>query len=231
MLAALIKAFAQTSDPPFRRVIVKGAAVAIVMFIALVSAAAWGLRYVNVTGTGWIDSTIAALGGIAAVIVALVLFPGTMVAVQGVFLDDAAEAVEKRHYPDDVGAAPPFTRALWGSLRLAGLSIALNLLALPLYLFPGINLAVFYTLNGYLLGREYFELIAFRHMPAAEAKALRCRHTRPMFLGGVVITFLFSIPVVGWFMPAFAAAFMAHVVEGVRRRQRKPRPSGRPLPR
>src|SRR5437879_4773518 len=147
MLAALIKAFAQASDPPFRRVIVKGAVVAIAVFIALVSAAAWGLQYLNLTGTGWIDSTIAALGGIAAVIVALVLFPGTMVAVQGVFLDDAAEAVEHRHYPDDPGTAPPFTRALWGSLRLAAVGIALNLLALPLYLFPGINLVVFYTLN------------------------------------------------------------------------------------
>jgi uncharacterized protein involved in cysteine biosynthesis len=199
-------------------VIVKGAAAAIVIFIALVSAAAWGLQHVTLTGTGWIDSAITALGSIAAVIVALVLFPGTMVAVQGVFLDDAAEAVEHRHYPHDIGAAPPLARALWGSLRLAVLSIALNLLALPLYLFPGINLAVFYTLNGYLLGREYFELVAFRHMAADEAKAFRRRHTRPMFLGGVVIAFLFSIPVVGWFMPAFAAAFMVHVVEGAMRR-------------
>lgn len=229
MLAALVKAFAQTSDPPFRRVIVKGAVVAIALFLALVSAAAWGLQHVTLTGTGWIDSTIAALGGIAAVVVALVLFPGTMVAVQGVFLDDAAEAVEKRHYPEDVGAAPPFARALWGSLRLAVLSIVLNLLVLPLYLFPGINLAVFYTLNGYLLGREYFELIAFRHMRPDEARALRRGHTRPMFLGGVVITVLFSIPVVGWFMPAFAAAFMAHVVAGVMRRQRRRQPPDRPL--
>jgi uncharacterized protein involved in cysteine biosynthesis len=224
MLAGLIKAFTQASDPPFRRVIVKGAVVAIVIFIALVSAAAWGLGHLTLTGTGWIDSTIAALGSIAAVVVALVLFPGTMVAVQGVFLDDAAEAVEHRHYPHDIGAAPPVSRALWGSLRLAVLSIVLNLLVLPLYLFPGINLAVFYTLNGYLLGREYFELVAFRHMAADEARAFRQRHTRPMFLGGVVITFLFSIPVVGWFMPAFAAAFMVHVVEGARRRSTRVRP-------
>jgi uncharacterized protein involved in cysteine biosynthesis len=219
MLAALIKAFAQSSDPPFRRVIVKGAVAAIILFIALVSAAAWGLQHLTLTGTGWIDATIAALGSVGAVVVALVLFPGTMVAVQGVFLDDAAEAVEHRHYPDDIGAPPPLARALWGSIRLAVLSIVLNLLALPLYLFPGINLVVFYGLNGYLLGREYFELVAFRHMPAADAKALRRRQRRPMFLGGVVIAFLFSIPVVGWFMPAFAAAFMVHVVEGALRRE------------
>ena len=34
---------------------------------------------------------------------------------------------------------------------------------------------------------------------------------------GAVITFLFTIPVVNWFMPAFATAFMVHVFESTRR--------------
>jgi CysZ protein len=218
MLSALFKSFVQASDPAFRRVIVKGAIAAIVLFVVLVSAAAWGLQHLALTDIGWLNSAIAALGGIGAVIVAGLLFPGAMVAVQGVFLDDAAEAVEKRHYPGDVGVAPPFARALWGSLRLAGVTIALNLLVLPLYLVPGINLALFYGLNGYLLGREYFETIAFRHMTAEAARALRRRHRGAMFVAGAAIAFLFTIPVASWFMPAFAAAFMVHVVEAAQRR-------------
>lgn len=219
MFSHLLKAFGQASDPAFRRVIVKGAAAAIVLFILLVGAAAWGLEHMALTGIGWVDQSIAAIGGVGAVIVAGLLFPGAMVAVQGVFLDDAALAVETRHYADAIGTAPPFARALWSSLRLAGITIVLNLLVLPFYLLPAVNLIVFYGLNGYLLGREYFELVALRHMTFEEARTLRRRNRGATFVAGVAIAVLFTVPVLNWFMPAFAAAFMVHVFEGVRRRQ------------
>ncbi len=218
MFSHLIKAFSQISDPAFRRVIVKGAAAAIALFIALVGAAAWGLEHLALTGIGLIDQSIAAIGGIGAVIVAGLLFPGAMVAVQGIFLDDAALAVETRHYSDSIGTAPPLARALWSSLRLAGITIFLNLLVLPFYLLPAVNLIVFYGLNGYLLGREYFELVAMRHITFEEARRLRHRNRGAVFVAGVTIAVLYTIPVLSWFMPAFAAAFMVHVFESVRRR-------------
>jgi CysZ protein len=214
----LLKAFSQASDPTFRRVIVKGAAAAIVLFIALVGAAAWGFEHMALTGIGWVDQSIAAIGGVGAVIVAGLLFPGAMVAVQGIFLDDAALAVETRHYADSIGTAPPFARSLWSSLRLAGITIVLNLLVLPFYVLPAVNLFVFYGLNGYLLGREYFELVAIRHLTFEEARTLRRRNRGTTFVAGVAIAVLFTVPVLSWFMPAFAAAFMVHVFEGVRRR-------------
>lgn len=218
MFAALIKAFGQSSDPDFRRVIVKGAAAAIVLFLALVAGAAWGLEHFTLTSIHWVNQVIAAMGGIATVFVAGLLFPGAMMAVQGIFLDDAALSVETRHYPDNIGTPPPTARAIWGSLRLAGITIVLNLIVLPLYFFPAVNLLVFYSLNGYLLGREYFEVVALRHMTLAAARVLRRRNRWSTFIAGVVITFLFTIPVASWFMPAFATAFMAHVFENARRR-------------
>lgn len=219
MLSALIKAFSQASDPPFRRVIVKGAVAAIVLFLALVAIAAWGFEHLALTGINWLNQVIAAMGGIGAVIVAGLLFPGAMMAVQGIFLDDAALSVETRHYPDNIGTPPPMARAVWGSLRLAILSIVLNLLTLPFYFFvPAVNLVIFYALNGYLLGREYFEVVALRHMPLDAARMLRRRNRGATFVAGVIITFLFTIPVASWFMPAFATAFMAHVFESARRK-------------
>jgi uncharacterized protein involved in cysteine biosynthesis len=220
MISALIKAFQQSSDPAFRRVIVKGAAAAIILFLALVAGAAWGLEHLALTSMHWLNQVIAVAGGAASVILAGLLFPGAMMAVQGVFLDDAALSVEMRHYSDNIGTPPPMARALWGSIRLAIFSIVLNLLTLPFYFFiPAINLAVFYGLNGYLLGREYFEVVALRHMTLDAARTLRRRNRWSTFTAGVVIAFLFTIPVVSWFMPAFATAFMAHVFERVRRRQ------------
>src|SRR5689334_17001862 len=64
VLVHLFKAFSQAGDPALRRVIVRGAAAAVALFVVLIGAAAWGLQYLSVTGTGWIDSIIATLGGV-----------------------------------------------------------------------------------------------------------------------------------------------------------------------
>jgi uncharacterized protein involved in cysteine biosynthesis len=71
------------------------------------------------------------------------------------------------------------------TLRLTGLTLLLNLLALPVYLLvPGINLSLFLSLNGYLLGREYFEVVALRGLDAAATRAARNRFCLRVFLGG-----------------------------------------------
>jgi len=96
----------------------------------------------------------------------------------GLFLEDVADAVEDRHYP----ALPPATAlslaaGLRQSVNFLGLVIAANLGALILYPFvgPGIPL-VFWAVNGFLLGREYFSLVAMRRLPPSEVKAMRRRN-------------------------------------------------------
>ena len=42
-------------------------------------------------------------------------------------------------------------------------------ISLLLIWLPPINLFIFYGLNGYLLSREYFELVALRHLDATSA--------------------------------------------------------------
>src|SRR3546814_12972622 len=55
--------------------------------------------------------------------------------------------------------------------------VLLNLLALlVVYFGPVLNLLVFFGLNGYLLGREYFELVAARRARPGEIGLLRRRH-------------------------------------------------------
>ena len=67
--------------------------------------------------------------------------------------------------------------------------LLVNIVALFLLLIPGVNLIAFYLGNGYLLGREYFELAAMRHLRAgggqdapegepAHRVAVRAHHCR-----------------------------------------------------
>lgn len=219
LLIALFKAFAQLDDPPLRSVMWRGFGLALGLFVLLLAFASWGLSSVAIFGIGWLDTTVAWLGGLGAVFLAWLLFPGAMLAVQGVLLDDAAAAVERKHYPDVAAKPAPLSQTLSAAMRLAGLTIVLNLLALPFYIFAALLTPfIYYGLNGFLLGREYFELVALRRMDPTLARAMRQRHGRTLFMAGVIVAGMFSIPIVGWFMPAVAAAFMVHVFEALRRR-------------
>ena len=113
--------------------------------------------------------------------------------------------------------------APWGvvtaqALRFLVLSLTLNLLAMPLYLaglfLPPLNLFVFYALNGYLLGREYFDLVAQRHHASAEGRELRRSMRGRRLLAGLAIAVLFSVPLINLAMSLVATAAMVHVVLG-----------------
>src|SRR5690606_18771637 len=109
-------------------------------------------------------------GGLAALILAWFLFPGIMPVIVHFFDNRIAGAIERRDYPaSPQPAQQPFWPEFWHDVRFALLAVGLNLLALPLYLFPPLNLLVFYGLNGYLLGREFFGMVARRHLAASQA--------------------------------------------------------------
>jgi CysZ protein len=103
---------------------------------------------------------------------------------------------------------------------LMGLTILLNLLALPVYvLAPGINVFLFLGLNGYLFGREYFEVVALRRLDVMTVRAVRQRFGGRVFAGGVVIAGLFALPLVNLVAPVIATAFMVHIFQELRRRE------------
>jgi uncharacterized protein involved in cysteine biosynthesis len=216
MIQALLKAFGQLPDRTFRRVVLGSFFLSLALFAALFYGVTWLLDGISMFGIGWLDSAVEAMGWVAAFIVALLLFPGIALVIVSLFLEPIVRAVEAKHYPGrPPGRKQPVAETLVNVLRLVMISVVLNLLALPLYLIPVLNLFVFYFLNGYLLGREYFELVAFRRLGVVEARALRKQRKGRIFIGGVVITFLLSIPIVNWMMPVVAVAFMVHEFEGL----------------
>jgi uncharacterized protein involved in cysteine biosynthesis len=152
----------------------------------------------------------------------MLLYPAVATLVLGLFLDGAVAIVEARRYP----ALPPPNRqstlaVLGGGLRLALLGIVLNLLALPAYLLlPGVNFLLFYAINGWLLGREYFELVALRRLDARQVRLL-WRAQRPrLVVAGALIAFLLTVPLLNLAAPLIAALFMLHLVEGIRQSAR-----------
>ena len=83
---------------------------------------------------------------------------------------------------------------------------------------PPFNLFVFYGLNGYLFGREYFELVAVRRLELQPMRKMRKAYRWRLLMAGIFVAVMLTIPVVNLAMPIVATGFMVHVFEDVRRR-------------
>ncbi|HZY13874.1 MAG TPA: EI24 domain-containing protein, partial [Beijerinckiaceae bacterium] len=95
--------------------------------------------------------------------------------------------------------------------RFALVSALVNLIALMLLLVPGINAIAFLVANAYLLSREFFELAALRYRPLQEVRFLRRRYRVRLFLAGLLIAALLTIPLLNLLTPLFGAAFMVRL--------------------
>jgi uncharacterized protein involved in cysteine biosynthesis len=78
---------------------------------------------------------------------------------------------------------------------------------------------MFYVVNGWLLGREYFEQIAFRRMSLEQARALRRPYGLRLTVAGTAIAFLATVPIVNLITPLLATAYMVHVVQDLTSRR------------
>jgi CysZ protein len=161
---------------------------------------------------GWLSFVFLIAAGIGLALgLALLLSPVTAL-IAGLFLDDVAEVIEKRDYPKNAsGKAMPLGPAMASSLKFLGVVIIGNIIALFLLFIPGVNLVAFFLVNGYLLGREFFEFAAMRFRSPPEARLFRTKHGSTVFLGGLVIALFLAIPIVNLLTPLFAAGMMVHL--------------------
>ena len=220
MIAALFKALNQMPDPAFRQAIGRTLLFSLLLFAGLLYAAWWLLSETQLFSWGWLEAIIDVLGWVAGLIAAFVLFPGAALVIISFMLEPVARAVEAKHYPDlEPPRHQPVSEAVWIGLRFATIAVLLNLIFLPLYFVPVLNVFVFGGLNGYLLGREYFELIAPRRLEPASVRPMWKRYRGRLWIAGMIITLLLSIPFVNWIMPVAAAAFMLHIFENLRQQE------------
>ncbi len=151
-------------------------------------------------GGGWLAYVSTAgefAASVAVVVLAIALSPAVSMVVGGVLFDFAAERVEKA-IDAPPGRMVPLQEGVLNGLRIAAPALFLNLIVIPLYFIPVVNAVTFYTLNGFLMGREYFTITAARRMSYQEAVALRKRHGAQMFAVGLACSFIpFFAPLVG----------------------------------
>ncbi|HEX3863450.1 MAG TPA: EI24 domain-containing protein [Stellaceae bacterium] len=221
MVFALFRAVVELFTPSLRRIVGLGLVLSVASFAVSWLAVAFALYHTSLFGWRPLDWLVDLFGALAVLALSWLLFPAVATMVMGFFLGRVADSIESMDYP---GRGParqtPLSETIIATIRLMSLTIGLNLLALPIYaLLPGVNFFVFLGLNGYLLGREYFEVVALRRLDLKTARAARQRFAGRVFFGGVIIAALFTVPLVNLIAPVLATAFMVHMFEGLRRLQ------------
>ncbi|WP_323038775.1 EI24 domain-containing protein [Gemmobacter sp.] len=232
MFNDFLKALRQLPDPRFRRVLLLGLALTIALLIAVYALFLVAIQSLTpdtveiplVGPVGGLD-TLLSVGSVLFMIgLSIFLMVPVASMFTGFFLDDVAQAVEDRHYP----WLPPVPKislyeSVKDSINFFAVLILVNAVALVLAIFAGPAIpVVFWVVNGFLLGREYFTLAAMRRLGREGARALRARHFGQIWLAGFLMAIPLSVPVVNLLIPLLGAATFTHMFHRLNGRASEP---------
>ena len=219
--ASFLAALGQLGDRRFQAVLAKGLGITVAIFVAVyvvfVQVVGWFLGdSVSLPWIGtvtWVDDAVSWGAIPLMLLLSVFLMVPVASAITGIFLDDVAQAVEDRHYPS-LGPANELTLMdnIRDSLAFLGVLIGANIIALVLYIFLApLAPFIFWGLNGFLLGREYFTLAAIRRVGRDGAAQLRKRHFVTIWIAGVLMVVPLTIPLVNLLVPILGAATFTHL--------------------
>ncbi|QFT73913.1 EI24 domain-containing protein [Ruegeria sp. THAF33] len=221
ILNAFFSALGQTGDPRFRAVLLRGVGLTILLLVLACAGAIWLINWLSgseislpfVGAVPWLNDVLNYSGIVLVLILPVFLMVPVASAITSIFLDEVAQAVEDKHFP----ALPPARRipaseALMDGLSFLGVLIVANLLALILYaIFTPLAPFIFWAMNGFLLGREYFTLAAMRRIGRDGARKLRAKHSKTIWVAGTLMAIPLSVPLVNLVIPILGAATFTHI--------------------
>ncbi len=222
-----LRAIGQMGDPRFRRVLILGVGLTLALLVGLTVGVFFLVDWLipdsitapRVGEINWINDLASGASVFFMIIISAFLMVPVASAFTSLFLDDVADAVEAVHYP----SLPPaprvtFNEAVRDSLSFLGVLILANLAAGLLYLIMIFTVVlapfaplVFLGLNGFLLGREYFQLVAMRRLGRQGAKRARSRHFATIWVAGILMALPLTVPIINLLVPILGAATFTHL--------------------
>ena len=219
IFSAFFTALGQAGDPKFRFVLIKGVGLTLVLLLGLYALVFFGVSWLlpDTISLPWIGEvtfvdTLLSWGSLVLMVVlSIFLMVPVASAFTGIFLDEVADAVEARHYPH-LPLAPhlAFGDNLRESLSFLGILLVANTAALVFYFTPFAPF-VFYGLNGFLLGREYFRMVAVRRVGRKDAGVAFRSNFLTIWIAGALMAVPLTIPILNLLVPILGAATFTHI--------------------
>ena len=221
-----LRSIAQFDDPRFRRVLWRGLGLTFALLVIACLLVSYGVNQLLssalvaglIGDQSWLGDVINIGGVLLTIALSIWLMVPVASAIIALFLDEVAQAVEARHYPHlPKHKAAKLQDQILVSIRFLGILILANIGALLLsMILPVLAPFVFWATNGYLMGREYFQMAAMRRLPRAQAQELFQRHQGAIWIAGILMAIPLTIPLVGLFIPILGAATFTHQFERLR---------------
>lgn len=219
VMRALVLAWRDLLRPRIFGVVALGVALTLLLFVILQAVVIWAIQNFapDTLTLPWIGAvqvnTALSWGSLLLFpVMSIFLMAPVTAAFAGLFAERVADVVEQAHYPEVKGQPVSFRDGLLESLTIVGAVIAVTLITLILTPFLGpLASVLFYLGNGWLLGREFFQMAARRHLPAPQATAWRGAQAVRATALGVLIALLLTVPVLNVLVPVLAAAGFTHL--------------------
>jgi uncharacterized protein involved in cysteine biosynthesis len=222
VLRALPLSLADLARPRIVAILFRSLVVTLLVFVGLGALVMWALD--GSDPCGWLSFQSCELGlsasGLGTVVITVIaiwlLFPAVALGVITAYSDRVIATIEAIHYPSVMETRPVGVgRSIWLGIRSAGRLLVYNIVALPFYLLlliTGIGpIILFVIINGIAIGRDFGEMVAFRHGDAALRNAwLRATRAERAAIG-IITTSIFLIPVVNLVAPLLGATMTTHL--------------------
>ena len=211
------KSINQISDPRFMSVMLRALGITLALLVGFFVGFVWLLP--DSFNLPWIGETAIvsailswAAIGLMIVLSAFLMFPVASVFI-GFFAESIADAVEDKHYPGLPEVPPtPLSDTIIDALKFLGILILANLVGLIFYFIANIFAPfVFWAINGLLLGREYFQMVAQRRLGRQAADDLRKKHFTTIWMAGALMALPLSVPILNLFVPVIGVATFTHL--------------------
>lgn len=189
-------------------------AATLLLFSGAASLLQWTVSHSTLIEADWLRTAMSYAGGGMVLVLGWFLFPMTMTVIACLFLEPLANRIEGRHYPELPAPKPgDWMDAVILTIRTLWRTVAYNLIALPLYFIPVVNVATYLAVNARLLAHEYYYALALRHLTLPQADTLYAKERLNLFKSGLQLAVFFLIPGLNMLAPILATGLMLHRLE------------------
>lgn len=221
VITAFFKSIAQIKDPKFIWIVVKSSILTALVFLGISVLFGWGLgNFWSWVGLPFM-SFVVTIGGFFTFLAGIWVFgPAVIITINSIFLSDIIRAVEKKYYPNDLhGKEPTFFDDFSTTFNLVCVQIILNICIVPFLFFPPVYFILYWFINAYLFGREYFELVFSRFLKKKERHRLKTNYKIHLYFHGLITAILFTLPLINIFVPLISTASMLHVYKQINKNE------------
>ena len=215
MLKLFKKSILDLLEPDIRTILFKTVILSLFSIIMIVYMC-WTLFNTHQVFDIWLLGPILSWAwGLIALIFGALLLPPITIIIGSIYSDSIVDHIEKKYYPSRLGMRQiKFSELGFSISKNFCITITVNILLAPLYLigtfFPIISFLIFYSVNGYLIGKELFETVASRHLEMKDRYLLKKQNNSKVIIGGIIMVGISTIPILNLIAAVLGIVFMTH---------------------